>query len=103
MTSPIDPKLLISPAVTKTPDTATNRKDPAALRKACQDFEALFVHSLFKEMRKTIPQDGLLPRGMGEDAYVEMMDWEMAQRSSRTQSLGIAEALFRQLGGEKDK
>ncbi|MDO3378050.1 rod-binding protein [Geoalkalibacter halelectricus] len=101
MNTNIDPRLLLAPSLPQTADPAVKRKDPEKLRAACQDFEALFVHAMFKEMRKTIPQDGLLPRGMAEDSFQEMMDWELARQTSRSGSLGIAEALYRQLGGEE--
>lgn len=103
MSTNIDPRLLVTATLPNVPESSTKNKNPEQLRAACQDFEALFVHAMFKEMRKTIPQDGLLPRGMGEDAFQEMMDWELAQQTSRTSSLGIGEALFRQLGGEGKK
>lgn len=99
----IDPQLLVSQALHKTPDAAHNERDAEKLRATCQDFEALFIHAMLKEMRKTIPQDGLLPRGMGEDAFQEVADWEVAQQSARTGHLGVAEALFRQLNGMPEK
>lgn len=99
----IDPQLLVSQALQKTPDESLRSRDAEKLRATCQEFEALFIHAMLKEMRKTIPQDGLLPRGSGEDAFQEVADWEMAQQSARTGHLGIAEALFRQLNGLSDK
>ena len=33
----------------------------AKLQKACQGFEAIFINTILQEMRKSIPDDGLLP------------------------------------------
>ncbi len=93
----IDPKMLASQALVKKPDFSGKKDDPAKLKAACQQFEALFVHSMYKEMRKTVPTDGLVPAGSGQDVFQEMMDWEVAQKATQGSGLGIAEALYRQL------
>ena len=73
-------------------------KAHADLKKACQQFEAYFLDSLFKEMRKTVPKDKLL----GDDAhqqeiFQEMMDQNVADSVSKQGGFGLADMMYRQL------
>ncbi|MBA2881326.1 flagellar protein FlgJ [Desulfosalsimonas propionicica] len=98
-------KLALDPAVSlpqagagKTDDPA-NRNDPEALRAICQDFESILIQSMFKEMRKTIPESELLDTGMASDLFDEMMDMEVARDMARKGGFGLADQLYRQLQG----
>ena len=102
MDTKIDPKLLASQAIQKQPELK-GKKSPEDLKKVCQQFEAVLVHSMFKEMRNTVPDGGLIPRGQGEDMYREMLDWEIAQSMAKRDGLGIAEVLYRQIQGKDGK
>ncbi len=93
----LDPKAILSQTPSKFEAAAGKRKDPEALRKTCQEFEALLTQSMLKGMRSTIPQGGLLEKNRGEELFEEMMDMELAKQSSQNQSMGIAEVLYRQL------
>jgi flagellar protein FlgJ len=76
----------------------TDAKDSSTkLMKLCQEFEAVFVHTMLKGMRSTIPNDGLLEKGFGSEIMEEMRDLEVSKAVSRNQNLGIAEVLYRQL------
>ncbi len=77
--------------------TQQSLKDRAGLKKACQDFEAIFIQSMFQSMRKTIPEGGLFEQDHATKMYQEMMDQEMATKISRHQSLGLAEQMYRQM------
>ena len=52
----------------------TRKAIDAELRKIAQDFEAVFVNLLLKEMRKTVPEGGLLGSDAGAKVYREIMD-----------------------------
>ena len=68
--------------------------DNQGLRQLCQDFEALFVHSLFQQMRKTIPEDGFFERDMSMDFFEEIMDMEVAREMARKGGFGLGEHLY---------
>ncbi len=71
----------------------------ARLRKACADFESIFISYLFKTMRSTIPESGLnsFP---GKDMYTMLLDQKVAEDlAERKGGMGMQEMLFRQLGG----
>jgi flagellar protein FlgJ len=75
------------------PETTDDKK----LLKACQEFEALFVQQILKEMRKTIPKDGLVPQTHESEVYESMFDEEVSTLMSQQGKLGLAEMLFDQL------
>lgn len=77
---------------------AQEEKDDAKLKQVCQEIEALFIQQLFKEMRATIPKDGILPESMATNIYQEMLDAEYSKLMAKSPgNLGIAEMLYQQL------
>lgn len=64
------------------------------LKKATEEFESLFLNQMFKSMRKATPDGGLIKKNAGEKLFTDMMDMEIAQQSSKGQSVGLAEMLY---------
>lgn len=77
--------------------TAADTASPERLRKACSDFESIFMQQVLQQMRRTVPQDGLLNGGQAEQVYTSMLDGEMAKTFSEGRGLGLSEVLYRQL------
>ena len=71
----------------------------AKLREACQGFESVFISQLFKEMRATVPKDGLL-HGHYEDQYYSMFDKAMCDKLAADGGIGLADMMYRQLKGQ---
>ena len=69
----------------------------ARLRKAAHDLEGVFVNELFKAMRETVPQDGILSEDPGRDLFTGMMDERLAESYAERSQGGLGEALYRQL------
>ena len=70
----------------------------AALRKAADGMEALFMQQLLKAMRDTVPADGgIVPRGQGEELFTGLMDERIAADTSAQWKRGLGEALYRAL------
>ena len=69
----------------------------AKLRKAAHDLEGVFVNELFKAMRETVPQDGILSEDPGRDLFTGMMDERLAESYAERSQGGLGEALYRQL------
>jgi len=67
------------------------------LMDACKQFEAYFLEQVFKEMQKTVhPADGSDKNTMlefFEDRYIQ----KIAEDSTQTNSLGLAQMLFEQM------
>ncbi len=95
----IDPATLYSTNKTDPPASPAtgNNKDKEALKKSCQDFEAIFIQSMLKEMRKTIPESTLFSKSSGQKMYEDMLDSEIASHTAKNQSLGFAEDMYNQL------
>ncbi len=69
------------------------------LKKACADFEAIFINYMIKTMRSTIPQSGL-NNFPGKDIYATMVDQKVAEDLAKKRGgIGLQEMLLRQLGG----
>jgi peptidoglycan hydrolase FlgJ len=70
--------------------------DPAALRAAAQQFEALFTQMLLKSMREASFGDDLFSSSQG-DFYRDLFDRQVALSMSAGKGLGLADVLVRQL------
>jgi len=66
------------------------------LREACEGFESVFITQLLKEMRKTVPKDGLL-HSSTEDQYVSMFDEELSKTLAKQGGMGLADFMQNQL------
>lgn len=69
------------------------------LRKACTDFEAVFISKLWEQMRATIPKGGML-KSPQEDMYRAMFDREFTEKMAQDGGIGLGDMLYNQL---KDK
>jgi peptidoglycan hydrolase FlgJ len=67
------------------------------LRKACADFEAVLLNYMFQSMKKTVPGDTLFGGGLQKDIYDSMYLQEVSAKIAHDQSMGIGDALYRQL------
>ena len=78
--------------------TGNGQKNQDKLKQACYDFEALLISRMLKEMQKPISEeeDGILKNS--GNPYQGMFNWELSQMIAQTGSLGIAEAMMRQIG-----
>jgi len=74
---------------------STQAANELKLRQAAEHFEALFVQTLMKSMRSTIPKSALTESGE-IDTYRQMLDEAMSDKLGRSGGLGIAEKVIRQ-------
>ncbi|HWA83600.1 MAG TPA: rod-binding protein [Fimbriimonadaceae bacterium] len=66
------------------------------LKKACEQFEAVFAKQLFSEMRKGIQKVSLGGDQAGSAIYQDMMDQTVADAIAKKGGLGIGQMLFKQ-------
>ncbi|MBN2809593.1 MAG: rod-binding protein [Deltaproteobacteria bacterium] len=71
----------------------------AKLQKACQGFEAIFLNVILQEMRKSIPEDGLLPTSNASRTWQQLFDNQLAENLASRQEMGVAKMLYQQLQG----
>lgn len=89
---PVDPALL-----QKRMDKIKDSQDDKKLMEACREFESIFTYMMLKEMKKTVPDDGLVEKSQGtlmfEEMYLEELSKEMSQGDN---GLGLARVLYDQ-------
>lgn len=66
------------------------------LHAATQQFEAMFMEMLLESMRKSTP-DGFFGKSFSADIHGSLIEHELSEKLSEQSSLGIADALYRQL------
>lgn len=70
------------------------KDDKKRLEKTCQEFEAFFMNKLFSSMRETIQDGGLVKKSMGEEIFTDMLDQEVAKKSSEGEGIGLSKMLY---------
>lgn len=80
-----------------------SQTDGANTHEIAEQFESMFVYSLLKEMRKTIPHNGLAPEMTGKDTYEMLIDLALADEIAKTSSLGVAEFIEKGLEGRTEQ
>ncbi len=88
-------RMLISQALQNSGSAASS--DKQRMKQTAQDFEAIFIQQVFKGMRQTVPEGGLLPRGQAEEIYFDLQDMEAAKQLSVHGGIGLAEMLLEQM------
>src|SRR5262245_54083390 len=83
---------------TSAPSIAELKQRRAKLKQATQDFEAIFVGMMLKEMRKTMTSDNpLFGNSSQAKYYQEMMDDAVAHQISRTGQFGLGNLLYKKV------
>jgi flagellar protein FlgJ len=96
--SRIDSKQLLSQATTRPPKLPQGSgRDPEKLKAVAQQFEAIFLQQMFKEMRNTVPEGGLVERSNADDMYTQMQDAEAARIMAERGGIGLAELMLQEL------
>lgn len=67
------------------------------LRKAAEDFEAVFLSQMLAPMFAGLKTDGLFGGGHAEGIYRAMMIDEMGSAIARSGGIGIADSIYEQL------
>jgi flagellar protein FlgJ len=93
--SPVVPPSSTGVSPVKPPASAGDTKRLADLKKACEQFEAVFAKKLLGEMRKGV-QETPLGDSAGSEIYKDMMDQALADSMASQGSLGIAKMLYKQ-------
>ncbi len=108
---PVSPQSLTQRPVSGAPrstvpsDRQAPASDRAGLEKVAQQFEAIFLGTLLKSMRATVPESDLFGAGGATRLYRSWHDQELAAVMARTGSMGIGDLIVQQYGasvGEAD-
>ncbi len=74
------------------PNDAPARRE-ARLREAAKQFEGLFVQTLLKSMRSTVPMSDLIDNSGEIETYRQLLDEELSQQIGGQGGLGIADLI----------
>ena len=85
---------LLAANLTKTPDLNGD------LREVAEQFEAIFINQFLAQSRKTKLAEDIFGN-KGTETYNSLLDQERARQLAGSVDLGIADALVRQLGGNR--
>jgi len=92
---PVDPTLFQQGASPDRASAALKRsaagKNDAAIDKAAQDFEAMFLAQMLQPMFEGLKADGMFGGGAGEKAYRSMLVEEYGKAVAKAGGIGIAE------------
>lgn len=89
-----------APPAPETNETFSPQKDQR-LVDAAKGFENMFVRQLISGMRKTVPDDGLMPASMGEKIFRDQLDDQYADLWVNQGGIGLAEMIYDQLEQKK--
>ena len=73
------------------------------LRAATQLLEGTFYQEMFKAMRGTVPEDGAISGGSGEDMFEGLLDQHIADAAAGQSDRGLGSALYRYFAQAKGR
>ncbi len=68
---------------------------------AAKGMEQLFVEQMVQELRKSVPENDLVPLSNGERIYRQMLDSEYSRMMTDSYNFGIAELVLAEIQGRK--
>lgn len=74
---------------------------PQKLKRACAEFESLFLNYLLKSMRASVPEGGLIDQSEESKMFKSMLDEKLADEISASGGLGLGEVLYQKLKDQK--
>lgn len=86
------PSVSPGPHIASSPGHVEQQK----LKEVAQEFEAILISLLLKEVRMTKP-DGLFTGGLAHDIYRQLFDEQVARAMAHSGGLGLGKMLERQL------
>jgi flagellar protein FlgJ len=90
-------------AASRGKDPGSRKIDREKLKKACSDFEALFLARMLKMMRQSVPSSGLWGNSPGKEIYDSLMDQELGKKMAQREGLGLGKKLYNQVLKREEK
>jgi peptidoglycan hydrolase FlgJ len=85
------------------PKSGVSGIDKEKLKKACTEFESLFINQLLQFMRKTVPSSKPGVLGSGKDVYQSLFDQELSKSMAKRGGLKIGEMVYKQMVRREEK
>jgi len=81
----------------------SGKKTDRQMHEIAHQFEAMVFRQLLKEMRKTVPESGLLENNGATEMYTDIADDYLAQQMTSTNGIGIEPIIYQELKEKNDK
>jgi Rod binding domain-containing protein len=78
-------------------------KSPAAIKKAAQDFEGVFISQMMQHMFNGIKTDDVFGGGQGEEQFHSMLVDEYAKQVVKRGGFGLSNAVMHTMLAEQEK
>jgi Rod binding domain-containing protein len=78
-------------------ETSKEESEKLAIKKAAQDFEAVFLGILTKSMRESVQKSDLMGDSNAEGMYQSMLDTEYTKQMANQNFTGLAKSIEEQL------
>lgn len=101
MTVPIPTPSVFDVNALTTLKSQVKSEDPAALRAAAKQFEALFLQMVLKSMRDSVPREGLFDSDQSR-MYESLLDQQLSLNMSGKGTLGLAAMIEKQLARKSE-
>lgn len=73
------------------------------MREVADQFEAMIVRMMLKEMRKTVPKEGLLNESNSTQMYRDMSDDQLARHLAESGNMGLDESIYQELKDKQER
>ena len=83
--------------------SVTSEADREKLKKACQEFEAIFLNMMLKQMRGSVVEGEFTEKSHAREIFEEMHDEELSKAMSQGKGMGLAQQLYQQLTATRVK
>ena len=70
-------------------------------REAAKGLESLLINQMVEEMRKSVPENELVPKSQAERVFESMLDSEYARAMSASGNFGIADQVLAEMKGKR--
>ena len=90
---------MTTPPIGRTSATPAPLPEHERLRRAARDLEGVFVEQMFKAMRESVPEGGVVDGGTGEEMFTALLDQKLSALVPTKWDRGLAEAVYGQLRG----
>jgi len=81
---------------------AFDEGDKKKLKEACDQFEAIMLQMLYKQMKATVPEGGLTEKSTARAMFEDMLDEALMEKSSH-RGVGLSDMMYRQLSAQMDR
>lgn len=81
---------------------AFDEMDKEKLKEVCNEFEAIMLQGLYKQMKATVPKGDLTEKSSARSMFEDMLDDELMKEAG-SRGMGISDMMYKQLSAQMDR